>query len=69
MEGTARLDSGLDLAVLLAGYADPPVCSIWPTKPDTRSSCSTFVESTVMQYPILVTDLRWWAKESTWRDT
>lgn len=68
MQGTARPDSDLDLAVLVGGYADPlqlwelagqlAGLSDWPVDLlDLRAA------STVMQYQVLTTGRRLWARE------
>lgn len=68
LQGTARPDSDLDLAVLVDGYADPlqlwelagqlAGLSDWPVDLlDLRAA------STVMQYQVLTTGRRLWARE------
>ncbi|MDP3439512.1 MAG: nucleotidyltransferase domain-containing protein, partial [Azonexus sp.] len=67
--GTAQPDSDLDLAVLVAGYADP--LGLWETAGQLSEIVGCPVDlldfraaSTVMQYQILSTGARWWAKDS-----
>ncbi|MDP3639211.1 MAG: HepT-like ribonuclease domain-containing protein [Azonexus sp.] len=67
--GTAQPDSDLDLAVLVAGYADP--LDLWETAGKLSEIVGCPVDlldfraaSTVMQYQILSTGARWWAKDS-----
>lgn len=68
VQGTAAAESDLDLALLVAGYADPLV--LW----DTASALADIVDmpvdlldmraaSTVMQYQILTTGKRLWAAD------
>jgi len=69
LQGTARPDSDLDLAVLVAGYADP--LSLWDTAGQLSEIVGSPVDlldfraaSTVMQHQIISTGTRWWAKGS-----
>lgn len=67
--GTARPDSDLDLAVLVAGYAEP--LTLFELAGDLADVAGCAVDlldlraaSTVMQYQILTTGQRWWAKDT-----
>lgn len=67
--GHARADSDLDLAVLVAGYADP--LALFELAGDLADVAGCAVDlldlraaSTVMQYQILTTGQRWWAKDT-----
>lgn len=69
IHGTAAADSDLDLAVLLAGYAEP--LSLWKLSGQLAEMCQGEVDlldfraaSTVMQYQILSTGERWWAADT-----
>jgi predicted nucleotidyltransferase len=64
---TAQADSDLDLAVLVAGYAEPLV--LFGLAGDLVDVAGCAVDlldlraaSTVMQHQILTTGQRWWAK-------
>lgn len=66
IQGTAQMDSDLDLAVLVAGYAEPLV--LWSLASDLSDVADCPVDlldlraaSTVMQYQIITTGQRWWA--------
>ena len=66
--GTARQDSDLDLAVLVAGYAEP--VALFDLAGDLADMAGCPVDlldlraaSTVMQYQILITGERWWARD------
>lgn len=68
IQGTARLDSDLDLAVLVAGYAD--TLALFEVAGDLADVAGCAVDlldfraaSTVMQYQILTTGQRWWARD------
>ena len=68
LNGEANADSDLDLAVLVAGYADP--VRLWDLsgKLADISACPVDLldmraASTVMQYQILQTGRRWWGQE------
>ncbi len=69
IHGTARADSDLDLAVLVAGYADP--LALWDAAngplADTAGCAVDLLDlraaSTVMQHQILTRGERWWAKD------
>ena len=67
--GHARADSDLDLAVLVAGYADP--LALFDLAGDLADVAGCAVDlldlraaSTVMQYQILMTGQRWWASDA-----
>lgn len=69
IEGTAGPDSDLDLAVLVAGYADP--VTLWEVAGQIADLAGCPVDlldfraaSTVMQFRILSTGQRWWAADS-----
>ncbi len=69
VHGTAQADSDLDLAVLVAGYAD--VFSLFELAGELAESLGCPVDlldfraaSTVMQYQILTTGERCWALDS-----
>lgn len=69
IQGSARPDSDLDLAVLVAGYADP--VALWTLTSDLAEIAGCEVDlldfraaSTVMQHQILTTGKRWWAKDA-----
>lgn len=69
IEGTARLDSDLDLAVLVAGYADPLVLFELAGELADTVACPVDLldlraASTVMQYRIIITGERWWARDT-----
>jgi predicted nucleotidyltransferase len=68
-QGTAGPQSDLDLAVLVAGYADPLV--LWSLSGDLADVAGCPVDlldlracSTVMQYQIIITGQRWWARDA-----
>ena len=67
--GTAGPGSDLDLAVLVAGYAEP--LASFDLAGDLADVAGCAVDlldlraaSTVMQYQILTTGQRWWAKDA-----
>ena len=67
--GTAGPESDLDLAVLVAGYADP--LTLFELAGDLADIAGFSFDlldlrsaSTVMQYQILITGQRWWAKDA-----
>ncbi|MEO5659545.1 MAG: nucleotidyltransferase domain-containing protein [Polaromonas sp.] len=69
LQGTAGPDSDLDLAVLVAGYGEP--LTLWELSGDLADLAACPVDlldlraaSTVMQYQILTTGERWWAKDA-----
>jgi len=68
MQGTARKDSDLDLAVLVAGYAE--TVALWRLAGELAELACCPVDlldlraaSTVMQYQVLSSGKRWWAKD------
>ena len=68
IHGTAQADSDLDLAVLVAGYADP--LDLWHLGSDLSDRVGCPVDlldlraaSTVMQYQIVTTGQRFWVKD------
>ena len=68
-QGNAGPESDLDLAVLVAGYADPHL--LWQLAGDLADLAGCPVDlldfraaSTVMQARILTTGERWWAADS-----
>lgn len=66
IRGMAESDSDLDLAVLVAGYADPLVLFELAGELSDVAGCSVDLldlraASTVMQYQILTTGECWWA--------
>lgn len=69
IEGTAGPESDLDLAVLLPGYAAP--LELWEQAGELADLAGCPVDlldfraaSTVMQYRILTTGERWWARDT-----
>lgn len=68
-QGVAGPQSDLDLAVLVAGYAEP--LALWALSGDLADVAGCPVDlldlraaSTVMQYQILTTGQRWWARDA-----
>ncbi len=68
IQGTARAESDLDLAVLVAGYADP--LQLWALSNELAEMLGCAVDlldlraaSTVMQYQVLTRGQRLWASE------
>lgn len=68
VEGTAGPESDLDLAVLVAGYAEP--LALFGLAGDLADVAGCAVDlldlraaSTVMQYQIITTGQRWWASD------
>ncbi|MBS3964875.1 MAG: nucleotidyltransferase domain-containing protein [Methylomonas sp.] len=66
--GTAGPDSDLDMAVLVAGYAEP--LALFDLAGDLADIAGCAVDlldlraaSTVLQYQILTTGQRWWVKD------
>ena len=66
VQGQARPDSDLDMAVLVAGYAD--LLQLWELAGDLADAVGCAVDlldlraaSTVLQYQIITTGQRWWA--------
>jgi len=69
VQGTAQPESDLDLAVLLAGHADVLVLFDLAGDLSDLSRCPVDLldlraTSTVMQYQIITTGERWWAKDA-----
>ena len=69
VQGTAGAESDLDLAVLVAGYAEP--LALWKLAGELAELAGCPVDlldlratSTVMQYQILTGGQRWWAKDA-----
>lgn len=69
LQGTARLESDLDMAVLVAGHAD--VVLLWGLAGELEDIVGCTVDlldlraaSTVMQYQIITTGVRWWALDA-----
>lgn len=68
VQGTARADSDLDLAVLVPGYAEP--VQLWELAGALSDLAGCPVDlldlraaSTVMQHQIFTTGQRWWAAD------
>lgn len=66
VHGTATPDSDLDLAVLVAGYADPLALFDLASELADTAGCDVDLldlraASTVMQYQIITGGERWWA--------
>jgi predicted nucleotidyltransferase len=66
VQGTGRADSDLDLAVLVSGHADP--VALWTLAGELADIAGCTVDlldlraaSTVMQYQVVTTGVRWWA--------
>ncbi|MDE2388856.1 MAG: nucleotidyltransferase domain-containing protein [Betaproteobacteria bacterium] len=69
IQGQANADSDLDLAVLVAGYADPLLLFDLAGELADVAGCAVDLldlraASTVMQYQIITTGERWWQKNS-----
>ncbi|OAH99913.1 type VII toxin-antitoxin system MntA family adenylyltransferase antitoxin [Methylomonas methanica] len=69
IRGTATASSDLDLAVLVAGYADPVLLFDLAGKLADITGCAVDLvdlraASTVMQYQIITTGERWWQKDA-----
>ena len=69
VQGTARQESDLDMAVLVAGHAD--VVVLWHLAGELADIADCTVDlldlrvaSTVMQYQIITTGVRWWALDA-----
>lgn len=67
-QGTAQSESDLDLAALVAGYAEPLM--LWELAGDLADLAGCPVDlldlraaSTVMQHQIITTGERWWTKD------
>lgn len=68
ISGTARPDSDLDLAILVAGHADPVELFNMAGELADISRCPVDLldlraASTVMQYQVITTGQRWWAAD------
>jgi len=68
VQGTAGPDSDLDLAVLVAGYAD--AAHLWHLSGELADLAGCAVDlldlraaSTVMQYQVITLGERWWARD------
>lgn len=68
VQGTAVPESDLDLAVLVAGYADLP--QLWQLSSELAGIAGCAVDlldlraaSTVMQYQVITQGERWWARD------
>ncbi len=68
VRGSAGAESDLDLAILVAGYADP--LALFYLSGDVAELAGCPVDlldlraaSTVMQYQIITTGVRWWARD------
>jgi len=73
IQGTAGADSDLDLAVLVAGYAEPLL--LWELAGELADPSGCLVDlldlraaSTVMQYRIIIQGKRWWAQDAQARE-
>lgn len=69
IQGQANAESDLDLAVLVAGYADPLLLFDLAGELIDVAGCAVDLldlraASTVMQYQIITTGVRWWQKDS-----
>ncbi|ANE54629.1 type VII toxin-antitoxin system MntA family adenylyltransferase antitoxin [Methylomonas sp. DH-1] len=69
IQGNATPDSDLDLAVLVAGYADPVLLFDLAGQLADIAGCPVDLvdlraASTVMQYQIIMTGERWWQKDT-----
>lgn len=69
VQGVARADSDLDMAVLVAGRADPVLLWEWAGELADVAGCPVDLldlraASTVMQYQIITTGVRWWARDA-----
>lgn len=69
VRGTARADSDLDLAVLVPGYAAPLALWSLAAELSTQAGCDVDLldlraASTVMQYQVLTTGERLWARDA-----
>jgi len=69
VQGTANHGSDWDMAVLVAGYADPLL--LWQLSGELADVAGCAVDlldlraaSTVMQYQIVTTGRRWWARHA-----
>lgn len=69
IQGTAQANSDLDLAVLVAGYADVVTLFDLANQLADIAACPVDLldfraASTVMQYQIITTGERWWAQNA-----
>lgn len=69
IQGSATASSDLDLAVLVAGYADPVLLFDLAGQLADITGCPVDLvdlraASTVMQYQIITTGERWWQKDA-----
>jgi predicted nucleotidyltransferase len=69
IQGQANAESDLDLAVLVPGYADPLLLfDLAGELADVTGYAVDLLDlraaSTVMQYQIITTGVRWWQKDS-----
>ena len=69
IQGQANAESDLDLAVLVPGYADPLLLFDLAGELADDAGCAVDLldlraASTVMQYQIITTGVRWWQKDS-----
>lgn len=69
IQGQANADNDLDLAVLVADYADPLLLFDLAGELADVAGCAVDLldlraASTVMQYQIITTGVRWWQKDS-----
>lgn len=69
IQGNARPDSDLDLAILVAGYAQP--LALWTLADEVAEIAGCSIDlldlraaSTVMQYQIITNGQRWWARDA-----
>jgi predicted nucleotidyltransferase len=69
IQGSAGPGSDLDLAVLVAGYAEP--LALWTLAGELAEIAACPVDlldlraaSTVMQYQVITTGQRWWASDT-----
>lgn len=69
VQGTARPDSDLDMAVLVAGYAD--AVPLWQLGGELADIVGCVVDlldlraaSTVMQHQVITSGERWWASDA-----
>ncbi len=69
VQGTAGPESDLDMAVLVAGYAD--VTQLWQLAGELADIAGCAVDlldlraaSTVMQYQVITQGQRWWARDA-----
>ena len=68
VQGSAGPESDLDLAVLVAGYADPFTLFSLTSELAELAGCPVELldlraASTVMQYQVITTGERWWARD------